>query len=132
MSGDAQGSSRRLARLSRRRRDRERLRRGRQQCDIEVQIGHDARGRAAQAGEGARVGAAEPLRARGQPTLAAVVPVSNTGELATALARVKSGATIPVEIVRKGKKLTVEVEVGQRRADGLWERVRHDLRYGRP
>jgi S1-C subfamily serine protease len=40
-------------------------------------------------------------------------PVTNTDELAAALAGVKPGTTIPIEVVRNGRKLTIKVKVGQ-------------------
>jgi serine protease Do len=40
-------------------------------------------------------------------------PVDNTDELAAVLATVKPGTTVPVEVVRDGKKLSIEVKVGQ-------------------
>jgi S1-C subfamily serine protease len=40
-------------------------------------------------------------------------PVDNTDELAAVLATVKPGTTIPVEVARDGKKLSIEVKVGE-------------------
>jgi putative serine protease PepD len=43
-------------------------------------------------------------------------PVANTDELAAVLAGIKPGTTIPVEVVRDGKKQTIDVTVGQLRS----------------
>jgi putative serine protease PepD len=43
-------------------------------------------------------------------------PVANTDELAAVLAGIKPGKTIPVEVIRNGKKLTIDVTVGQLRS----------------
>jgi putative serine protease PepD len=43
-------------------------------------------------------------------------PVTTTDELAAALAGVKPGTTIPVEVVRNGQKLTIDVKVAQLRS----------------
>jgi putative serine protease PepD len=40
-------------------------------------------------------------------------PVANADELAAALAQIKPGNTIQVEVVRNGKKLTIDVTAGQ-------------------
>jgi putative serine protease PepD len=45
-------------------------------------------------------------------------PVANTDELAAVLAKVKPGTTIPVEVVRNRRKLTIDVQVGQLRSGG--------------
>jgi S1-C subfamily serine protease len=39
--------------------------------------------------------------------------VADTDQLAIVLAQVNPGTTIPVQVVRKGKKLTIDVKVGQ-------------------
>lgn len=43
-------------------------------------------------------------------------PVTNTDELAAALAGVKPGSTISVDVVRNDRKLTIDVKVGQLRS----------------
>jgi S1-C subfamily serine protease len=43
-------------------------------------------------------------------------PVTNTDELAAALAGVKPGTTISVDVVRNDRKLTIDVKVGQLRS----------------
>jgi putative serine protease PepD len=45
-------------------------------------------------------------------------PVLTADDLAAALARVKPGTSIPVQLVRNGKKLTIRVKVGQLRGGG--------------
>jgi putative serine protease PepD len=43
-------------------------------------------------------------------------PVANTDELAAVLAGIKPSRTIPVDLIRDGKKLTIDVTVGQLRS----------------
>jgi S1-C subfamily serine protease len=43
-------------------------------------------------------------------------PVVNADDLAAILAQIKPGKTIPVDVVRNGKKLTIDVTVGQLRS----------------
>jgi putative serine protease PepD len=62
-----------------------------------------------------RGGPAARAGVRAGDIIAAVdkTPVANTDQLAAVLAQIKPGATIPVEILRKGHKLTIQVRVGQ-------------------
>jgi S1-C subfamily serine protease len=43
-------------------------------------------------------------------------PVANVDDLAARLAAIKPGKTIPIGVVRSGKKLTIDVTVGQLRS----------------
>jgi S1-C subfamily serine protease len=45
-------------------------------------------------------------------------PVANTDELATVLAEITPPAKVPVAVVRNGKKLILDVEVGQLKSTG--------------
>jgi serine protease Do len=38
---------------------------------------------------------------------------TNTDDLATVLAGIKPGTTVPIVVVRNGKKLTIDVKVGE-------------------
>jgi putative serine protease PepD len=56
------------------------------------------------------------IKARDRIVAVNKTPVANTDELAAVLAEIKPGTTIPVEVVRNGKKLTINVTVGQLRS----------------